>query len=74
MTWPEMVSHVTPFHSQQSVPFFHVSSWEEVLCEFLKSSKAEVSWWLQKEEEEEEANMKYGSRSQQRMLLLIFIL
>ena len=69
MTWPEMVSHVTPSHSEQSVCFFKVSSLKGVLSEFLKSSKAEVSWWLQKEEEEEEANMKYGSRSQQRMLL-----
>jgi hypothetical protein len=33
-TWPETVSHVTPFHEQQSVSFFHVDvfeagSWQE---------------------------------------------
>lgn len=66
MTWPEMMSHVTPSHSQQTVPFIQVSSMEGVLNEFLKSSKTELSCWLQKEEEEE-ANMKYESRTQQRM-------
>ena len=75
MTWPEMMSHVTPSHSQQTVPFIQVSSMEGVLNEFLKSSKTErlrpsLDYPPRKrlqQEEEEEANMKYESRTQQRM-------